>query len=1089
MIRRNRSTGVCAIAILCALALTTTGGLVYGQVTTAEILGRVTDSSGGMVPNARVTVENLATQNKRTTQTSGSGDYVFPLLLNGSYSVRIEAGGFRVFSVPQIALATGDRARVDAELQVGDVSQTVEVQMNAPILQTESSAVQSVVDQQAVQDLPLNGRNFFNLVQIQPGVNAGPSNAISSGTRVDDRRQSSTVSANGQSDLYNNNMLDGIDNNEAEQGFVGVRPSIDSVAEVRVMTNNYTAELGRAGGAVVNIVTKSGGNALHGSAYEFFRNDIFDAKTFFLSPKLPKPKLRQNQFGGSVGGPIIKNRTFFFGAIEELRTVTVDGGQPYTRTVPTLFQQQNPGDFSDIGGPVIPPTSLDPIAKAYFKLYPAPNQAGTLGSANSCGTGCILIINNYQNVAPKTQFGTTMDLRMDHRFTDNDNFFARYSYNPVTTDIKGAFPVVNLNGLDIEPGGGDGNAGPSKTFAQSIHLNHVHVFTPNLVLEMKGAYTRINITSLPLNYGLNASKALGVANSNVDVTSSALAVMSIQNYGALSGGSYIPILDANNIFQGNGAVSYTSGAHSLKFGAALIRRQLNYFQPQGSPQGSFTFNNTASGFALPYTLSMANFLVGRMVTESRYNTLIHPGYRTWEPSFYAQDNWRVTSRLTLNLGLRYEIFTPFTEAHGRYANYDPATFSIKISNNLGVSTYYKDISPRIGFAATITKNTVFSGGFGMSYYRNEQQSDIQIPNPPYLYSYSSSTNSLPTGATISNFPLPVPGPSGINSGCPTTAPCLTITWKEPTFRPSRLNQFNAQLQRQLGANVITVGYVGVLGRDLLYESNYNQPLPPGANNPTPALRWAAQLPLVQAIVWDTNNGYSNYHSLQTHFQRRFQAGLTINANYTWAHGLSNSPSGPTGRTNPLVANDPSYDYGNSSYDIRHRIVLAANYQLPFAKSASGLAGALMKGWQVNSLAYWQSGQPFSVTNGNAQIRLPGQTTDLPNMIKNPKLDNPTIAKWFDTTAFQAQTPGTPGNERRNALFGPPDRRIDLSLFKNFTVREGLTLQFRAESYNITNTPNFGTPSANLTAANMGQITSTAVNETPRQFQFALKLLF
>lgn len=332
--------------------------------------------------------------------------------------------------------------------------------MAAPALQTESSAVQSVVDRQAVQDLPLNGRNFFYLVQVQPGVNPGPSNAISSGNRVDDRRQASTLSANGQSDLYNNNMLDGIDNNEAEQGFVGVRPSIDSIAEVRVMTNNYTAELGRAGGAVVNVITRSGGNALHGSAYEYLRNNIFDAKTFYLSPIFPKPKLRQNQFGGSLGGPVIKNRTFFFAAVEELRIITIDQGQPYIRTVPTLFEEQNPGNFSDMSGPVIPPTSLDPIAKAYFKLYPAPNQTATLGSANSCGPGCTQIANNYQNTAPKTQFGTTMDVRLDHRFSDKDTFFGRYSFNPVTTTIGGAFPAVSVNNVNIEPGGGDGNAAP-----------------------------------------------------------------------------------------------------------------------------------------------------------------------------------------------------------------------------------------------------------------------------------------------------------------------------------------------------------------------------------------------------------------------------------------------------------------------------------------------------------------------------------------------------------------------------------------------------------------------------------------------------
>jgi hypothetical protein len=1071
------------------------------QVTTADIIGRVEDVQNAVIPNATVTLLDKGTGTSRTATTTSTGDYSFTLVQPGNYTVRVEAPGFAAFVANDLKVSAGDRARVDASMKLGATTETVEVSTSSVVLQTDSSTVQSVVDSTATQDLPLNGRNFFNLVTVQPGVNSGPPGAISSGTRPDDRRQPSTISANGQSDLYNNNMVDGLDNNEMEQGFIGVRPSIDAIAEVRVLTNNYTAEVGRAGGAVVNVITKSGTNQFHGSAYEFFRNDVFDARSYFLSPTIRKPEFRQNQFGGSIGGPIFRNKTFFFAAVEELRQISLNGGQPVQATVPTLFEEQHPGDFTDIGGPVV--TNIDPIALAYFKLYPAPNAPGTRGNANSCGAGCAIFTNNFQATPLKSQYGTTFDARIDHHFSDKNLLFGHYAYNPVSTFVPGAFPSATVNGVTIQPGGGDTFAGPSKSVGQAFQLNDVITLSSKSVLELKFGFTRINIQTYPLNYNVNPSSALGLRNSNIagDPTTSALAVMNIQNYTTLGQGNFVPILDFNNTFQYAATYSHTLAAHDLKFGGTLIRRQLNYFQPQGSAQGAFTFNNTASGFSLPYTLSVANFLAGRMITQARNNTLIHPNYRTWEPGIFAQDNWHAKRWLTLNLGLRYEIFTPITEAHGRYANFDPSTLTVKVSNDLGTKTDYSNISPRFGFAITMPHDFVMSGGFGMSYYRNEAQSGIQIPNPPYLYGYNCSTNCLADGtpakgspaATLSNTPLPIPAGTALDlkSGCPITSTgaqvngCLTIFYKEPTLSPARIEQANLQLQKKIGENVLTIGYVGELGRNLLYESNYNQPLPPGANQPTPALRFASQIPTVNGINWKTNNGYSNTHLVTLAFQRRFSHGLTLNANYTHMHGLSNSPGPGLG---VLVANDPSYDYGNSGFDIVHRYAVTANYQIP-TFNTHGFTRAMVGGWQLNGLGYWQSGQPFSVTNGAAVIHLPGVTTDRPDQIAFPRLDNPTLTKWFNTAAFKPQTPGTAGSEKPNQLFGPPDRRIDLSVFRDFKLGDRFKLQFRAESFNIMNIPNFGTPQANLTSPTIGQITSTAANETPRQLQFALKLQF
>ena len=394
-----------AILTCCLFASTT----AFGQETSADVLGTVSDPSGAIIPGAKVTLTNVATQVKQEATTSQSGDYLFTLLKPGTYSLTIVAKGFKTEVVSAITLAAGDRNRENAALATGGVDETVMVTADAPLLQRESSSLTSVVTEQPVQDLPLNGRNVVNLVQIQPGVNAGSPAAISSGARPDDRRLTSTISANGQNDLYNNEMIDGIDNNEREQGVIGVRPSIDAIAEVKVDTNSFSAEEGRDAGAVVNVITKSGTNKFHGSLYEFFRNDVFNARDFNAKTgSTSKPEYRQNQFGGSIGGPIFKDKTFFFGDVEDNRLVQ---GQTSVLTVPTLYEEQHPGDFTDIGGlpPIVPntPTGLD-----YFKLFPAPNATGTVVGG--------VPTNNYDSVVSNTQFTLTADARIDHHFNNGD---------------------------------------------------------------------------------------------------------------------------------------------------------------------------------------------------------------------------------------------------------------------------------------------------------------------------------------------------------------------------------------------------------------------------------------------------------------------------------------------------------------------------------------------------------------------------------------------------------------------------------------------------------------------------------------------
>ena len=451
------------------------------QLTNGDVIGTFTDTSGAVIPGAKVTLTNTGTKVAASTTTNGTGDYTFNLLIPGQYTVTIEAKGFKKLIIPGFALAAGDRLRENANMEPGNVEETVEVTSAAPLLQTDSSTGQSTVTEQSVQDLPLNGRDFINLVQVQPGVNQGQPGAISSGQRPDDRAATSTVVANGQSDLYNNEMIDGMDNNEREQGF-GVSPSIDAIAEVQVQTNDFSAEVGRSAGAVVNIITKSGTDTFHGSAFEYFRNEILNARDWFAKAGVtPKPEYRQNQFGVSLGGPIKRNRTFFFGDVQDNRVI--QGLSSGLLTVPSV--QENPGcpgnttgnyDFTDNGGTVVPSAYADPVGKAYFSMFPCPNVSTTATS------------DNYENVVKQPQTTLSVDGRIDQHFSNGDTLFGRYSYNSVNTNVPGWFPAVQVAGLNVQPSGNQyGFPGDSTTKAHGVAFVYSRMLTPNLVINSRQA--------------------------------------------------------------------------------------------------------------------------------------------------------------------------------------------------------------------------------------------------------------------------------------------------------------------------------------------------------------------------------------------------------------------------------------------------------------------------------------------------------------------------------------------------------------------------------------------------------------------------
>lgn len=1110
-----------AFVLLIVAALFSGSVKAFAQDATGTILGTVTDPSGASVPNADVAVTNTATNIVRNVKSSSSGAFTVPNLEPGMYNVTIKMSGFQQANVSNVQLSAGDRRRTDAALTIGGANETVEISTQTPLLQTDSSSVGGSVGQQAVQELPLNGRNFINLTQIIPGATEGAPNSLSSGTRPDDRRPSSSVSINGQSEIINDQLVDGLDNNERVIGTIGVRPAIDSIQEVRILTNSFTADSGRTAGAVINVITKSGTNTFHGSVYEFLRNDRFNTFAYQFGAHQPKPRLKQNQFGGSLGGPIFKDKAFFYGDAEFFRLIR--GGLPQTLTVPTAFEQANPGNFSDTPASIagncqnISPlvsdptqsqltgcaysptdfrtartnntllaTDIDPIGLKYFKLYPLPNS----------GT------NQYVGVRNNEQYSVVYDVRVDYHFNASNQMFAKYIVNDLYTVSPPTLPISNANGFAVDPQTGNG-FGVAPQLARNGAINYTHTFTPNLLLNLSGGYTYINNLSNPLNYGVNPNQKFGQPNINISALTSSLALAlpsGLQGLGG--GGNFVPLNDKDNNYQINGSVIYSRGNHSFKTGAALIRRiALNIQDNQG--EGAWNFLSGGSGL-----------LSGVFSAATRQNNLYPPYYQTWESSAFLQDDWHIRSNLTLNLGVRYDIFTPFTEKFNHISNFDPSTASIiqagvnGVSRTAGVKTDYSNVSPRVGFAYTVQPGTVLRGGFGLAFFPSNYASPSNLKNTPNIYIYGNCSsfqaqNSL-SGCQpayqkfAQGMPLPTAPTALSGAGLIGSIPAS----ENFNFRSSYLEQYNLTLQQDFHGNALTLSYVGSLGRHLFAAFDINRAPPSALISNNSARRYFAQLPNVSTISQLNSTGAAQYNSLQASFERRFTNGLGFNANTTWAHLLDNSNVLPNNNGNgvgQVISTYSKDDYGNGDLDTRNRIVVSGNYAFPFGKGTHGLRNALTAGYHANIIEVWSTGLPFTILNAkNVSNTSPGGSADRANIVSNPFANvtqRPGLAALqffnYTTAAVAAPAAGTFGNETRGQYHGPHFRHLDASLFKDFSFYRETKAQFRVEGFNLANQTNFSNPSSSLAAqgSTLGALTSTIASYQPRTVQLALKFEF
>ena len=965
------------------LAFLIFGVFLFGHLAWAQsgaAAGLITDPSGAVVPNATVMAVNEGTGLERSTLTNTVGFYSIQFLPAGNYRLQVQASGFRSTSRAGISLTVAQTARVDFALELGQMSQQVNVAATAPILDSDAASLGSLFGERAVQDLPLNGRNFVTLAQLSGGAHESVPFALSSGQRPDDRRRTSAFAVNGQRDFLNNFLIDGMDNNERSIGTSVVKPSMDAVAEFKVLTNLYSAEYGRTGGGVINLVTKSGTNEFHGSLFEFFRNDKLDAKNFF-DPPGPVPPFRLNQFGGSIGGPIRRNRTFFFGDYEGLR---IRQAQTYVSTVPT--DKMRAGDFSETGAIFDPTTTrpdpnrpggsirdrfqndripnerIDPIGARIVALYPRPNLSG--------------LSNNFVHNPVKTQRDDTFDGRVDNHFGDRDVFFARYSFNDTNTYLPPHLPAVG----EIEAGGDKYQfAGPTLQRSQGLHLNDVHVFSPSLLAEFKAGYARFALASVPPNFGKDVSRQLGIPGANFDPNTSGLVQLTIAGFRDLGDSLWIPLIVVNNTYQYATNVSYTRSRHMIRFGADVRRRQLGLFQSP-APKGQYEFNsnltNDPSGDLANSGSSIASLLLGLPAVTDRQHQLVDPGYRSTEFSGYLQDDWRVKGWLTLNLGLRYDLFTPFVEIGDRASNVDLQAGKIVIAGQNGVSRSagvegdHNNFSPRIGFAATLSPRTVLRGGYGIFYAPPLAGSDLLYRNPPFVSLYHIDTTPLQHINTLAEgFPLPVASDPANPSGF--------LTAIDFRLRTGYVQHYNLTLQREVAPGlVLNAGYVAVLARKQLYTPDINL-APASAGDIQSRRRYAAAFPDVGPIKLANSWGTGNFHSMQFTAEQRFRNGLSFWSNYTWAHSIDDNQAIGTGKPSagpsPQLITNRRLERGNSDIDIRHRWVFMWNYALPFGRNLTRAASLVAGGWQLNGILRMQTGLPFSVFNASPRANTGGGT--------------------------------------------------------------------------------------------------------------------
>ncbi len=1095
-----------------------------GQGIRATVTGRVTDTSGAVVPKTKVTITNTGTNETRVAESSDEGDYTIPQLPPGDYSLTVEQAGFKK-AVQRFTLETGQGARVDITLRAGAVTEQVEITAVTPVVSAEDATIGGVVDQKKIVELPLNGRDYLQLAQLQPNVFA-PAQNSTLGFR-------GGFNVSGNSEIANNYILDGIDNNDETTNQPSHRPILDGVREFKVLTGTYAAEYGRQSGGQVIVATKSGTNDFHGSAFEFHRNSVFDARNFFARSCLKrdssgnctsyKPSFRRNQFGGVLGGPIIPDKLFFFGGYEGQRRGQQEAG---LTTVPTALMRQ--GDFSEllpttvVRDPLnnqpfpnnrIPQNSWNSIGKGLLDLYPAPQVAGRSNNFTAAGTGSFGI----------DQFSA----RIDRKWAKHD-LFGSYQF----ADGAEFYPITNtLCSARAVPGWGCDEVQRTQHFT----LTWTWTISSRLINEARVGYSRFGFFRLQEDRDADVVNRLGIkglTDAGRTPFNNGAPQTVVTGFATLGGPTNLPQGRHDNTYHYIENLTLISGAHTMKFGTDIRRFLFNSFFTSFG-RGSFNFDGRFSGSSVADLLLGIPFQGDRNLGEPFHNA------KTFSSGYYFQDDWKLTPKLTLNFGLRYELNLPPTENINKIASFDPATNTIKVAGgqeaflNNGVlqlrpragigdrlwETDKNNFAPRLGLAYRPfgDTRTVIRAGFGTFY-------NLQIVgNGITPLSRNSPFRNRQTAGPFQGTRRPLPDIVDLFAGNPSVVP----PGIDPNFKTAYINQWSLGVQRELAQNlVLDVSYLGSSGHKLPLGININQS-PPGLGSVASRRPYQGFGSITGGYI--LSGGNSNYHGLTVRVERRFNAGLSFLSSYAWSKSIDNGSGISTGSdANGGVQNVRNWraERAASAFDVSHRWVLSYVWDLPFGKGKriapdNKALDLLVGGWQMTGIYTLQSGRPFTITSGT-NLSQTGDNTDRPNIIGDWRVSNPGPDRWFnpctsvltrnaqgqvvetlrncragDSPAWQLPVPGsatlagTFGNAGRNILRGPGLNNFDLGVSRFFRVTERQQIQFRAEVFNLANHPAFFFPVASLANAAAGTIQRAANTGAgaQRQIQFALKYLF
>jgi carboxypeptidase family protein len=1059
----------------------------WAQVQTGRIVGTVTDVQKAALPAATVTVTEGATNRTITVSTNERGDFVVTPLNPGIYRVTVASTGFQSAVVNSVEVQVGQSARVDIELKVGDVSSMVEIDATAPLLDTESGTLGHVVTNTQIVNLPLNGRSFYELARLMPGAALLPGGGNLLRIRANYISGTGVSGVRGRQTTF---LLDGVDISDHHQGGTFIQTSIDALQEFKVQQSAYSSEFSNVGG-VLNAATKSGANNLHGGLFEFLRNDKLDARNFFANER---EVLKRNQFGGTLGGPLLipklyngRDKTFLFVSYEGMRERQ---GLVFNSIVPSAAMKR--GDFSAVpqkisdpltaggtpapfAGNMIPAGRISQQALYFLKFIPDPNTPqGTFSYAPS------RVLDTDQ-----------LTVRFDENLGANHRIFVRYSYHDNRQNEPNAFPALGYS--------------PLETHAHNIVASTTNTLRPTLMHEFRFNYLPAILDLAPFLAGTDFNREAGIR--GFEETGRPGIVGSFPDFGwsgytAMNGSAFDqrPKTQDLKVYEWTDNITWIKGAHIFKFGAK-IRRWVPLFTDSKQYQGQWNFNGQYTGH--PF----ADFLIGLPRSVVRAYPADTFGGDANYSHFYFQDDLKVNNRLSLNLGLRYE-YSPWLKGYrGQAGTFDPSSArpiiiasdsdqldltaqfaapaayalfrdSIQTSEQAGLplaitATDKKQLAPRLGFAwRPFGEKTVIRGGYGI-FYESESSTDRVNNNMiPFKLDQTVFNDQAIPVRTMAD---PFLGQALVNSAAPSLGPAY------PSQRMGNDQHWNIGIQQQLTSNtVLEVDYVGNKGSHLAGTTAVNNP-PAGQGQ----IQSRRPYPRYGAISYFSQDVSSNYHALQTKLERRLSRGAWYVLSYTFSKNIQRANA-------PAVGQNTVWERALTDFDIPHNLAVSFGYELPFGRgkrmlgNRGGIVNGLLGGWQMQSILVVRSGRPFTPTIGadRANTGVGGQR---PNRIASGELDNPTPERWFDVSAFVLPAQFTYGNSGANILREDRYKSLDFSVFKQFRITEGSQLQFRAEAFNLTNTPSFAIPNTAIDTSSGGRVTSTF--STPRQIQFALKYNF